>query len=796
MPVHRPPPASRRARSWCFGAVLAVLALAPPAPAQTPKTDLAANANASAPDTRSLARYVPGDKLVILAEMAGLDAHAEAWSKTATNKMLNETPLGAMLEDLVAQLFELRMSKNARPNRPNGADTATILKHMMRHGFVFAVAGGRAEDRKDSVVLLVFRGGAKKEVRPAFARELFAFAGAVGKPKPVTKRGRTIILMPGNTVPDGWAWWTEQDDLVVVLEGPADSVDVVLDVLHGKRPSAVDHPLRTELAKPEPGFTPVALGFVDSTLWPDPKMNARTAKAGLSGVKRLDYRWGFQDDALMSVARIVAPKPRQGWLALLDQPAFDKKAVPPLPEGTGSFTVLSIDPAKGYDLLSTLTKSLGPMAGPLGAALDTSKTAKGKPNVRKDLLPYLGPKMVFYVAPATAKPGAAAKGEKPEDAAAAGAGGGLAGLNPLALMMGQIPKFTLVAEVNSPTMFGKALDTAVIALNQEMKAEANAKADALEGQGPPGANPNPNSNPPPGAAGDRPRPRGGDAPAPQLKMMPPSGKSKSYMLNIPPEVAKLPPGLKPTIRFEGKYVAISVTPDAARQALEAAAGAAWSPPADLKETFAQLPAKLTVLNVNDPRATLPNALASFPGTLQASINNAIMQSQMRPGGPGGPPGGPPGPFPGGASPTASNSNVPGDRLNASPGSPPQGGSAYGSQPGAPLGGPPGAEPPPAMIQLHVDPAKMPTAAALKPYLFPGSFAVTAEDDSVRFVTRQAFPNFAGWMGSLGMSVAMPAIQQARRAAAAAAGGGGMPGPGGGPGPGSPPGGNPPPRPPR
>ena len=52
------------------------------------------------------ARFVPSEGLAILLEHNGLDSRPEAWKGTAAYKMLNETPLGAMLEDITAQLVE------------------------------------------------------------------------------------------------------------------------------------------------------------------------------------------------------------------------------------------------------------------------------------------------------------------------------------------------------------------------------------------------------------------------------------------------------------------------------------------------------------------------------------------------------------------------------------------------------------------------------------------------------------------------------------------------------------------
>src|SRR5262249_55869983 len=48
----------------------------------------------------SLGRYVPRQDLVFYLEFDGLDAHGEAWQKSAAYKLLNDTKLGALLEDL------------------------------------------------------------------------------------------------------------------------------------------------------------------------------------------------------------------------------------------------------------------------------------------------------------------------------------------------------------------------------------------------------------------------------------------------------------------------------------------------------------------------------------------------------------------------------------------------------------------------------------------------------------------------------------------------------------------------
>ena len=89
-------------------------------------------------------------------------------------------------------------------------------------------------------------------------------------------------------------------------------------------------------------------------------MPPAAAQLGLDGLKRIELAWGFQDDALMSVVRVVAPAPRRGVLALLDQPTFEIGSVSPLPATQTGFTLLSIDLARTYDQVVAISKESNP----------------------------------------------------------------------------------------------------------------------------------------------------------------------------------------------------------------------------------------------------------------------------------------------------------------------------------------------------------------------------------------------------------------------------------------------------
>ena len=70
---------------------------------------------------RPLAGYFPRQDLVVFVEFDGLDAHAEAWKKTAAYRLLNETSTGAMLEQVAIQLADRAFRASARRADDRGA---------------------------------------------------------------------------------------------------------------------------------------------------------------------------------------------------------------------------------------------------------------------------------------------------------------------------------------------------------------------------------------------------------------------------------------------------------------------------------------------------------------------------------------------------------------------------------------------------------------------------------------------------------------------------------------------------
>jgi len=651
-------------------------------------------------DLRPLARYVPRDNLVLYLGTEGLNTQPDAWKKTAAYKLLNETSLGVMLEDMVSQASGQALALN--PNRRLvGPDVVAIIKHLAKYGFVFALnQTGKGAGTSPPAGTFVIRSVVGKEAFGAVGRLMGTLMGAA-KTQKVMKAGRYVVVVPftegkeGKTT-DTWAWWVEKESDLVVVLGKGNE-DLAISVMDGKTPNAVDHPVRSELARAEGAFTPLGFFFLDPSGFAKTFPPAGTRKdaqaqldAGLSqsGLTRFDLRWGFQDDALMTVTRLRAPRPRRGLLALLEQSTFDKGKLPPLPEGIESFTVASVDFGKVYD--QTMAAPASNAKALLTKLGDDLKT-KARVDLRKDLLGHLLPKFAFYVMPGAATPAAPAAA----GGAGSGAGSPLGGL----LGLGQLPRFTLAAEVDDNAAASRTLNSLMLALNVALRSR---EADAAE------------NAPAPKGETEAPKGRRTPPPAPEFRQTPSNHPTEnSYVLNVPAALARsYPAGFRPTIRLKDKLLIISTTPESARLALEVKPDQ-WTPPADLAAAFEQLPKTLSVLGARDPRPTLPEVLAGLPGSFQGAVNAVIALNQAR------------------AAAAA-------DEPAAGPGAPPP------------------------MFKFTIPMARLPKPDDLRERLFPGLFSVASDEQDVRIVSRVAFPGIPNPTAFAGLAAGFPPMQQTRK----------------------------------
>ncbi|WP_337174568.1 hypothetical protein [Paludisphaera sp.] len=745
----------------------------------------AADAPAAAPAPPPGPAFAARERLIAFVEFDGLDAHDDAWRQTAAHRMLNDTSLGAMLEQVGVSLLD--RASTWLPNRKiNGADGVAIVKHLARKGFVAAFHADPSAPKGFRGVLIL-RGAATKEEKSLLGRLVVSFMDPASKHRLERKGTRSVVIVPppgdGKPADEGWAWWAEGGDIGIALARPSDA-DACLASVDGKVESAVGHETVTAVAQPDAGLTPALKFFLDAKT--DVKLPGSPATPPAdSGIQRIEYRWGFQDEALVGATRIVAAKPRQGALAFLDDPSFEAKNVLPLPDGVEHFVSISLKPERWASLISGMFQGSPEARARYDAMVEGVRT-RGRSDFEADFLGNIGPRVVAYIAPGTS----AATGDQPAAPNMA---------DPMALLsaMGpQMPRPVVVAEVADPAKFSRALEAVMQEVNAQLKAaSADWIAAAKEAQeakpGGPGAGLAIGPAGPGGQAEpDRKDRKRDEDLVPEFRLLTSTGAAtnRTYMLNIPTaSPLKLPAGFRPSVRLDGKHLAISTSSEAARVAVEQLRDKDWTPGEEIAQAIGRAPDSTILLFYGDFREATSTALAGLPGAIQSGVNTALAASEamMNPQAAANQPGSPGfGAGPGGLSPAMAGSSSSANRSfggmsgrgSDSAGSPPNSSSMMMMGSGGPGGpgsqGQPNAQAgsPFAAIQVRVDPANLPDAEELKAMMFPSTTIVSVEDDSIRIVTRGSFPDALALVGSRGFLPALltPMLASARAAAAAKA----------------------------
>jgi prepilin-type processing-associated H-X9-DG protein len=517
-----------------------------------------------------LARYFPREDLVVYAEFDGLDAHREAWKKTATYRVLNETTTGAMLEQTLARfLDEVVVSGTGVPAR--GREVVDLGEHLLRSGFAVGInrRGGAGLPRSFGIVI---RGGAKGQSRAILDRFLRAGEGPRSKIKQVQKSGGRSVQVLSDSPRTAFAWWAEGDDLAISIVSPS-GVDAMLAALDGREPNAVEHPTRVALRKSDDaaGFEPVGLAFFDMAALPP--LPREAVALGLDRVQRFDYRWGFHGRAIESIVGAVVPAPRTGIPALFDQPGFDARHLPPLPDGLRGFTVLSLDVARLYDQIAGALKAIDPNAArPMAEFEAAAQQALGM-RLREDLLAPLGSRIAFYSFPA-----------------AVDAPAGL--IEGLARALVVAPRSAVVLELR----------------DREAAARALARLAERAGQSLPIV-----KNPSPGPT----------VAINVAAMRPLEGPDTGYLFLPASPSFHLPAGMHPAILLGRDELVFGTTIATARRARDLhernQPGLRAGDP--LAEALGQLPDRLTFLSVSDSRRSLlPDLIVGVPGLAEFLID--------------------------------------------------------------------------------------------------------------------------------------------------------------------------------
>ncbi len=514
-----------------------------------------------------LARAVPRQDLFVYLEFHGLDAHADAWHKTAAYRLLNETKLGALLEELAVQAIEVYQVTVPTKIHIKGVDVVDAVKRVARDGFVFAVSGKPPERAR---YIIALRRGDRPEIKhllEAFETGTAGDAEEKAEAGSVQKAGRTLHRFARDGV-----WWAEKGDLILTQASKADEI---LEVLDGRQPSALDHPLRALLTKAEQSFELVASGFLDSGVL-EP-LSSSAVGFGLGGLKRVELQWGFDAEALVSTVRVVAPAPRSGALALLDQPTFGIATLPSIPAHVSGLTVMSIDLAKSFDQIDAVIKLVGP-PGTTGLTTPAIMAQQGV-QLRKDLLAQLGPKLAFFT-----------QSNLRDDSQSVAA-----------LMASRAAGTTFTAQVRDRETVARAIDPLMRGfagfMRQNFRVGARDRLAMI---------------------------------AASLSFRREGGPHGRYVMDWPANTLTPPFStmLRPTVVVGSDQLVLAASNEAAAGAL--AGGPKWQPPEAFVPVVRRLPPEMIYLRLGDPRAAMPVLLRSLP-VLIRQVNAEIALEDRRAG---------------------------------------------------------------------------------------------------------------------------------------------------------------------
>jgi prepilin-type processing-associated H-X9-DG protein len=517
-----------------------------------------------------LARYFPRQDLVVYAEFDGLDAHRDAWTRTALYRLLNETTTGALYERSLGRLLEIILRKQAGAPA-NGRELFALGIHVVRSGFAVGInrAGGAGPPRSFAVVL---RDASRGAPRAIVDRLLRAGANPRSRVEKVKRPDGRELQVVADSTAGHLAWWPEGDDLVVSLVSPG-GPDAIIGALTNREPTAVEHPVRTGLRGngPAPGVVPVGVAFFDMAALPS--LPKEAVALGLDGIKRFEYRWGFREGALESSLGVVAPAPRRGILSLFDQPALDVRHLPPLPGGLAGFSVLSLDAARFWDAVRkvSLAQEFKPgraETSGLHEFENAFEQATGL-RLREDLLANLGTRWTFYNVPT--------KINAPSHI-----------LEGFAQGFFRVPKMAVVIDVTNREPIARSLDRFVESMNRMLQSMPKESM--------------------PVAIGD---------------LRPLKGEDAGFRFSLNSRDFPLTAGMWPTVVLGRKALVLASSPATALAArdLSDRSVAGGLPAGDpLAGALASLPENMTLLSVADIRQSmLPDVVVGLPGLVESLI---------------------------------------------------------------------------------------------------------------------------------------------------------------------------------
>ena len=226
---------------------------------------------------------------------------------------------------------------------------------------------------------------------------------------------------PGNPVRAGW--WLEGKHFVLYI-GSVPTEDAIKSMTaNASKGGIMVHPLFQRAGKLGE-FESVARGFVDAGSVVGlakrlagpfvPGLAQRVDAVGLGNLKAVVFSSGFQGRESRALYEFDLPGERQGLAKVLKRQPLTLADLPPMPPDVSRFSALRVDPEAVYEASLSLIeaasfqqdfgvdsdgKDLQEVMKLRKAYIERELTKATGLNIREDLLPYLGDKVVMFQSP-------------------------------------------------------------------------------------------------------------------------------------------------------------------------------------------------------------------------------------------------------------------------------------------------------------------------------------------------------------------------------------------------------------
>ncbi len=345
----------------------------------------------------------------------GVDAHREAYAKTAMGKMLAgdtgkflNNVIGLLQDNLGALVTVEQLLKGSSPARlmklqNDAAQAPKLVAQLTSHGFILAGNLRKLEPIEVQFSLILPNAGS--EPGPLFGVLGLAAGLAEGEAKDEKIEGVNVRHWSVEGV--NISSWVAGKHVILTVgtDSPAECV---------KRANAKDARLSSnplfQRAKGFSQFETAGRAFIDVTgLVKEAKARGEDVgklidDLGLDGVKSVVLYSGFDGDADRGLIEADLAGTRKGLLKIVDGKTFTLADAPPLPQDVTSWSMTRFEATTFYDVALATAENLSKLipVDDLPKAREVAKQADELLDVdlRNELLGALGDQFVMYSSPA------------------------------------------------------------------------------------------------------------------------------------------------------------------------------------------------------------------------------------------------------------------------------------------------------------------------------------------------------------------------------------------------------------